>query len=238
MQKVLLKAQKREEKGKGSARSLRRQAQIPAILYSKGKSTPIKVQKKDVTRLMTTGGGEHALVTLELSDSKGGKKDHWALVKDYQADPVKRELLHVDFIEISLRKKIKTIVPIIITKEPVGIKNGGILQQQIRDVEIECLPTQIPDGIEVDASAIDIGHTLHVSDLTVTDKVKIISDAGDAVLSVSAPKIEEVAVPEAPAEEEGAEPELVKGKGKEEEEEAGKEGEKEEKEQKAEKKEE
>jgi large subunit ribosomal protein L25 len=153
MQKVLLKAQKRSELGKGSARFLRRQDMLPAILYSKGKSTPITVQKKEVTRLMVSGGGEHALITIELSDKKGGKKDHWALVKDYQADPVKKELLHVDFIEISLKKKITTVVPVVITKDPIGVKQGGILQKQLRDVEVECLPTQIPEGIEVDASS-------------------------------------------------------------------------------------
>ncbi len=153
------------------------------------------------------------------------------LVKDYQTDPVKNELLHVDFIEISLKQKITTIVPIVMTNEPVGVKNGGILHQQLRDVEIECLPTQIPDGIEVDVSSIDIGHSLHVSDLVVTEGVKILSDPGEAILSVSAPVKEEEA-PVVPAEEEAAEPELVK-KAKPEEEEA--EGGKEEKEQKEQK---
>jgi large subunit ribosomal protein L25 len=216
MQKVLLKAQKRKETGKGNVRKLRQQDLLPAVLYSKGKSTPIKVQKKDVTKLMTSGGREHALVTIELLDDKGGKKDHWALVKDYQADPVKKELLHVDFIEISLKKKIKTIIPILIKEEPVGVKSGGILQQQLRDVEVECLPTEIPDGIEIDASPVDIGHSLHVSDLTTAEGVKILTDPNETILSVFAPKVEEVA-PEVPAEEEAAEPELVKTKGKEEE---------------------
>jgi large subunit ribosomal protein L25 len=217
MQKVVLKAQKRKETGKGVARHLRRSEMLPAILYSKGNSTPIKIQKREVTRLMKTGGGEHSLITLELSDDKGAKKDHWTLVKDYQADPVKKELLHVDFIEISLKKKIKTVVPVILTNEPVGVKNGGILQQQLRDIEIECLPTQIPDGIEVDASPVEIGQTLHISDLAPAEGVKILTDSHEAILSVSAPKVEE-AVPEAPPEEEAAEPEVIKAKGKEEEE--------------------
>lgn len=214
MQKVLLKAQNRTERGKGGARHLRRLDMLPAVLYSKGKSTPITVGKKDVTRLMVSGGGEHALITIELADSKGGKKDHWALVKDYQADPVKKELLHVDFIEISLKKKIKTVIPIIITKEPIGVKQGGILQQQMRDVEVECLPTQIPEGIEVDASSLDIGDNLHVSDLSPTEGVKILTDPHETILSVFAPIVEEAA-PEAAEEEEAAEPELVKTKGKE-----------------------
>jgi len=217
MQKVLLKAQTRTEVGKGGSRSLRRNALLPAVLYSKGDSTPIKVQKKETTRLMTSGGGEHALITLELSDEKGNKNDHWALVKDYQTDPVNNELLHVDFMEISLDEKIKTVVPILITKEPIGVKNGGVFQQQLRNVEVECLPTQIPDGIEVDASSIDIGHSLHVSDLTVQEGVKILTALQEVILSVKAPKIEVVAPVEVVAE--VVEPELIKTKGKEEKEE-------------------
>jgi large subunit ribosomal protein L25 len=217
MQKVLLKAQKRTERGKGYARHLRRNDLLPAVLYSKGKNTPIKLQKKEVTRLMVSGRGEHSLVTIELSDEKGGKKDHMVLIKDYQTDPVKKELLHVDFIEISLKKKIKTTVPVILLNEPIGVKSGGILQQQLREVEIECLPIQIPDGIEVDVSSIDIGNSLHVSALEAKEVVKILTSQEEVILSVSAPKVEE-APPEVPAEEEGVEPELVKTKGKEEEE--------------------
>lgn len=217
MQKISLKAEKRKEIGKGGARSLRRNEILPAVLYSKGKSTPIKVQKKEVTRIMTTGGGEHSLITLELRDDKGGKKDHWALVKDYQADPVKKELLHIDFIEISLKKKIKTVASVALTKDPVGIKNGGILQQQLREVDIECLPTEIPEAIEVDAFHIDIGQTLHVSELLPPEGVKILTDPQEAILSVSAPKVEEVAAEVPAEEEEAAEPEVIKTKGKEEE---------------------
>ncbi|MEE8330019.1 MAG: 50S ribosomal protein L25 [Thermodesulfovibrionia bacterium] len=210
MEKILLKAEKRTELGKGSARSLRRSDILPAVLYAKGFSIPIKLHRKDIlSKLMVSGKSEHALVTIELSGDKGKKTDHWVLVKDYQLDPVRNELLHVDFIEISLKKKIKTTVPVVVTEEPAGVKKGGILQQQLRDVEIECLPTQIPDSMEVDASAVDIGHSLHVSDLKIKEGVKILSDPQDVILTVIAPVVEEVA-PEAPAEEEVSEPELVK----------------------------
>ncbi len=228
MQKVVFKAEKRDEIGKGRARSLRRQGMLPAVLYAAGASTPIKIQSKEVTKLMSSGGGEHVLINIELSDDKKEKKDHWALVKDYQLDPIRNELLHVDFIEISLEKKIKITTPIIITKEPMGIKKGGILQQLMRDIEIECLPTQIPEGIEVDASSLDIGHTLHVSDLAVKEGIKIISDPKEVIMTVTAPLVEEVAA--APAEAVVAEPELIKkGKAKEEEAEEGKEEAKEQK---------
>src|SRR4030067_266938 len=212
MQKVVIKAERRAEIGKGGARSLRRHGMMPAVLYAAGTSTPIKVLSKEVTKLMASGGGEHALIAIELSEDK---KDHWALIKDYQLDPIRNELLHVDFIEISLEKKIKITTPIIITKEPMGIKKGGILQQLMRDIEIECLPTQIPDGIEVDVSYLDMVHSLHVSDLTVKEGIKIISDPKEVILTVIAPVVEEVAAPVVAV---VAEPEVVKkGKAKEEE---------------------
>jgi large subunit ribosomal protein L25 len=229
MEKILLKAEKRQEIGKGGARKLRREGLLPAVIYSKGHATPIKLQKKEMGRLISSGVGEHALLNIELSNGNGKTYNHHVLIKDYQADPVTDELLHVDFIEVSLKEKISIMVPIVITKEPAGIKKGGIMEQHLREVEVECLPTQIPDGIEIDAGFIEIGHSLHVSDLRSPQGVKIITDPDEVVLTVLEPRVEEV--PVAPAEEEVVEPELVKEKAKEEEEV------KEEKEQKEEQKE-
>lgn len=225
MEKILVKADKRPETGKGGARSLRREGLLPAVVYAGGESTPIKIQSKQMTKLIYSGAGEHSLITIELNDDGGKTSEHPVLVKDYQRDPVSEELLHVDFMEVSLKEVVKVTVPIVIIKQPAGVKAGGILQHRLREVEIECLPTQIPDKIEVDAESIEIGHSLHVSDLTVLEGITMVSDPEEVVLSVSAPVVEE----EAPAEEaeEGAEPELVKGKGKEEE--AGEEASKEEK---------
>jgi large subunit ribosomal protein L25 len=227
MEKILLKAEKRTEVGKAGAKKLRRQDMLPAVIYGKGFSMPIKLQKRDILKIMTSGAGEHTLINIEIKEDGDRKKEHWTIIKDYQLDPVKNELLHVDFMEISLKEKIKIMVPIIITKEPIGVKKGGILQHQLREVEVECLPTEMPDGIEVDASSLDIGHSLHVSDLPVKEGIKLLSDPEEVVLTVTAPVVEEEAVPA--AEEEVAEPELVK-KAKPEEEEA--EEQKEDKEQK------
>jgi large subunit ribosomal protein L25 len=216
MKKILFKAEKRTEIGKGAARRLRRLNMLPAVIYSDGKSIPIKVQKKEIVKLITSGIGEHALITIELSDDNVKKSKHSVLIKDYQIDPVTDDLLHVDFMEVSLKEKIKVTVPIAIIKEPVGIKKGGILQYHVREVEVECLPTQIPDKIEVDASSVEIGHSLHVSDLKAAEGIKILTDPHEVILSVSAPIVEEVAPAAPPAEEEVVEPELVKAKGKEE----------------------
>ncbi len=222
MEKILVKADQRTEKGKGGARSLRRQGVLPAVVYGeKSESSPIKVQSRQMEKLIISGVGEHALITIEMKDKKGKKAEHPVLVKDYQTDPVTDELLHVDFIKVSLERVVNVTVPLFMTKEPAGVKMGGILQNLIREIEIECLPTQIPDKIEFDAESIEIGHSVHVSDVTPPEGVKIITDLEAVILTVSAPKVEEE-VPEEVAEEEAAEPELVKGKGKEEEEEQSK----------------
>lgn len=216
MEKILLNAEARPEKGKGSARSLRRREMLPAIIYSAGKSTPIKLNRREVVKLISSGVGEHALINIELTEGEKKKASHPTLIKEYQTDPVTNELLHVDFFEVSLKKKIKINIPVVLVKEPRGVKQGGIMQHHIREIQIECFPTEIPDGIDVDAEFMEIGQSLHVSDLKPPEGIKITSDPNEVILSVMAPVVEEEA-PEEIAEEEGAaEPELVKAKGKEE----------------------
>ncbi len=214
MEKILLKAEKRQEIGKGGARGLRRQGLLPAVIYSKGQSTPIKLQKKELGKLISSGVGEHTLLNIELSNGDGKTHNHPVLIKDYQTNPVTDELLHVDFIEVSLKEKISIMIPVVITKEPAGIKKGGIMEHHLREVEVECLPTQIPEGIEVDAGFIEIGHSLHVSDLKPPKGVKILTDPHEVLLTVLEPKVKEAVT--APTEEEIKEPELVKERAKEE----------------------
>ena len=211
MEKIMLKADKRAETGKGSARSLRRQDILPAVMYGVGKTIPIKLNRKEIQKLIYSGGGEHSLITLELNEGGSKISEHPVLIKDYQREPVSEELLHVDFIEVSLKEKIKVTIPVVIIKEPAGIKMGGIMQHRVREIEVECLPTQIPDKIEIDAGFVEIGHSLHVSDIPAMEGIKIVTDPSEVFLSVSAPKEEVVA---APAEAEVAEPEVLKAKGK------------------------
>ncbi len=216
MEKILIKADKRPEIGKGSARTLRRAGMLPAVFYSGGNSTPIKVPGKQMTGLIYSGeGGQHSLITIELSEDGTKTSEHPVLIKDYQRDPVSEEILHVDFMEVSLKELVTVTVLIDVIKKPAGVKMGGILQNRLREIEVECLPMQIPDKIEVDAESIEIGQSLHVSDLTVPDGVKIVTDPSEVILLVSAPVVEEEAPVEG-VEEEAVEPELVKGKGKEE----------------------
>jgi large subunit ribosomal protein L25 len=200
MERISLAAEKREGRGKGLARNLRRQDMVPGVLYREGKAQSIKLSKSVITKIINTMSGEQVIVDLEFAD--GEKKI--ALLKDYQIDPVRGELLHTDFFEVSLTEAVRVSVHITPTGEAIGVKrDSGILQHNLREVEIECLPDKIPDRIEVDISHLEIGQSIHVSDLKFGEGIKLISDTEELVLAIIPPVVEEVA---APAEEEvGAE---------------------------------
>ena len=217
MERIIIHAEKREETGKGVARSLRREDMIPAVLYRAGGSLPIKLPKKEITQFINTTSGEQIMVALQFADGES----KLALMKDYQVDPTRRELLHADFFEVLLTEKVKVNVHIIPTGEPVGVKrDSGILQNLMRDIEIECLPDRIPGHIKIDISGLEIGQSFHVSDLPIGEGIKILTDPEEVIVNVIAPAVEEVApvAAEVAAAPEVAEPEVIK-KGKKEEEE-------------------
>jgi large subunit ribosomal protein L25 len=219
MEKLTIHVEKREETGKGAARSLRRKDMIPAVLYRAGGSLPLKLPKKEITQFINTTVGEQIMVSLQFADGES----KLALMKDYQVDPTKRELLHADFFEVSLTEKVKVNVHIIPTGEPVGVKrDGGILQNLLREIEIECLPDKMPGHVKIDISGLEIGQSLHVGDLNLGEDIKVLTDPGEVIVNVIAPAVEEVApVAEVAAPEVAAEPEVIK-KGKKEEEEESK----------------
>jgi large subunit ribosomal protein L25 len=213
MERITLHAEKRDEAGKGVSRSLRRSGVVPAVLYRGGSSLPIKINAKELTGFLHATAGEQVMVDLQFSD--GVKK--LALMKEYQVDPLKGELLHTDFFEVSLAEEIRVTVHVTTTGEPVGVKrDGGILQYGVREIEIQCLPDRIPGHIEVDVSGLETGKSIHVSDLPLAEGIEVLTDAGELIATVSAPIVEEK-VEAAPAAPEVAEPEVIK-KGKKEEE--------------------
>lgn len=210
MEKISIAAERREVHGKGSARTLRRNGMVPAILYREGRSQSIKLVKKELAKLINSVAGEQVMVDLQFAD--GDRK--LALLKDYQIDPIKGELLHTDFFEVSLTEEVRVTVHVITVGEPIGVKrDAGMLQHAMREVEIECLPDKIPGKIEIDISKLELGQTIHVSDLKFEEGIKVLSDPGDLIVAVNAPAVEA-----APAEEAAvvAEPEVAK-KGKKEE---------------------
>jgi len=213
MERITLHAGKRENTGKGAARSLRRSGVVPAVLYRGGSSTPIKINAKELTTFMRATAGEQVMVDLQFTD--GDKK--LALMKEYQVDPLKGELLHTDFFEVSLTEEIRVTVHVTTTGEPIGVKrDGGILQHGVREIEIQCLPDRVPGHIEVDVSGLETGKSIHVGDLPLGEGIEVLTDAGELIATVGAPIVEEKveAVAAAP---EVAEPEVIK-KGKKEEE--------------------
>jgi len=217
MERITINVEKREETGKGAARSLRRNDIVPGILYRGGGSLPIKLPKKEVMQFINTTSGQQVMVNLHFSDGES----KLALIKEFQVDPIRRELLHADFFEVSLTEKLKVNVHVSVTGEPIGVKrDSGILQYHLREIEIECLPDKVPGHVDIDASGLEIGQALHVRDLKLGEEIKVITDPGEVIVNVIAPLVEAAAsAEEAAVPSESAEPEVVK-KGKKEEEKA------------------
>jgi len=176
----------REEKGKGAARRLRQAGQCPGVVYGRGKDpVPVTVDPAKLERLLhESHAGKNTLI--DLSGAGAGART--VIVKDMQREPVRGRLVHVDFQEIDEKKKIQVEVPVHLTGTPNGVTLGGLLDQQIREIEILCLPSSIPDEITVDISAMELGDSLHVSDLSVPEGVEVITDAELAVAAVLVPR--------------------------------------------------
>ena len=221
-ERPVLGVQPRVEAGKRRAERLRQSGWIPGVVYGE-ELTPMAIQipERALIHLLHSKAGEHALVTLKLEDGQRWEKP--ALVKDVQHDAVDGHVLHVDFHAIALTERIKVKIAVVLKGEPVGVKqDGGILEHFLREIEVECLPTEIPDGVEYDVSAMTIGTTIHVRDLTPPKSAKIIQDPENPVASVQAPREEKVAE----TAEAVAEPEVLREKKEEGEAEGEKGGEK------------
>lgn len=207
MQQVALQAQKRKKIGKGINRQLRLQNYIPGIVYgSTAEPFPIQVGLRELHRILSSSAGENVLINLEIGNENEPILQP-VIIKELQTDPISREFIHVDFYRISLDKELTTHVPVVALGIPVGVQEGGILESSMREIKVKCLPTMIPDKIEVDVSPLKIGNTIHISDLTVPEGVTLLDSPEDVVMTVVAPKavVEEVVV--APTE--ITEPELI-----------------------------
>jgi large subunit ribosomal protein L25 len=233
----ILEAQPRTPGSKNDARRVRSGGKIPAVVYGAGKqATPVSLDPRQVSRILHSKTGYNTICDLTLAGEHSK-----AMIVDWQYEPIKGSLLHIDLKRIAMDQKLTVGVPIVLKGEAVGVKQeGGILEQILREVEVECLPADIPSSIEADVTELVFGKVLRVSDLPHSDKLKFLTDANSPVAHVISVKEEVVATPEAVAAEAGAtpaEPEVIK-KGKQEVEGAeGAEAEKPEKPEKAEKKE-
>ncbi len=212
-------AEVRERTGKGVARQLRRKGKIPAVLYGQGECLLLTLDPAAVTKILKAHAGTTALIALKIEGASGGPT-RTALLRDFQLDPVTGEVLHADLFEVSMTKPIRVRVPVHIVGGVVaGVKEGGVLHHNLRELHIECLPTAMPDHIEVDASPLLIGQGIHVRELPPHAGVKVLDEPDQMVVSVAAPMSEaklEALLTSGAVAEEGKEPEVV-GKGKEEE---------------------
>ena len=220
-----LTAQRRAILGSRPVKRLRRGGLVPGVVYGRNmEPVAVTVNHRELARLLHSRSGEHALVTLRVVDDlpaapkgqgtgaaqAGGKSwEKPVLMQAIQHDPVSGHVVHVDFHAILLTERLKVKVPVILKGEPVGVKQeGGILEHFLREVEVECLPTEIPASVEHDVSAMTIGQTVHVRDLVPPQNTKITSDRDGVIASVQVPKVEK------PEEEAAAvtEPEVIREK--------------------------
>ena len=205
---VELKAGIRPQTGKKGAKECRRKGLLPGVLYGKG-DEPVAVagDPKELDHVMHTHSGGNVIIKLTVEDKAGEALN--VVVNELQVDALKGTMRHVDFCHISLDEKIRSAVPFKIVGESPGVKQGGVLEHTLWELEVESLPLDIPRHIEVDVSALEIGDSLAVSDLQVPEGVAVLSDWDLAVVSIAAPRVEEVVEVAPEAEIEGAEPEVI-----------------------------
>jgi large subunit ribosomal protein L25 len=211
----ILEAQKREPGNKNAARRVRVEGKIPAIVYGAGQnSTPVAVDPRQVLRILKSESGHNTIFDLALDHDRVK-----AMIVDWQFEPIKGNLLHVDLQRIAMDQKLTVTVPVVLKGEAEGVKQqGGILEQLLREVEVECLPADIPKSIEADVSHLVFGVEVRVKDLVHSDKVKFLTDENQMIAHITSVKEEVAPTPEAVAEAATAtpaEPEVIK-KGKQE----------------------
>jgi large subunit ribosomal protein L25 len=209
MAEALLSLAIREETGKKWARRMRRTGQIPGIFYSHGESNvTVSVDEKALRSVLLSKAN---LVDLNFS---GGRNEK-CVIREVQWDPLTSRPLHVDLMGIKLTEKITIKVPVRLIGSPAGVKEGGTLQTMLRELEVECLPLDIPEDVPIDVNPLKIFDSVHVSDITL-EKVRILNDPEQVIVTVLPPRLEEAPAVAAPTEGEAAEPEVI-GHGKKEE---------------------
>lgn len=219
MSEQVITVEQREHTGGGVSRKLAHRGQIAAVVYGAGKdSVPIQVDRKTVLELIKSSGSENAVFLLKMA---GTKKERHAMIRDMQVDPVSRQILHIDFQRILMDQAIRVQVPVELLGTPDGVRNeGGVLDFVTREVEVECLPGDIPRSLSVDISHLHIGQHVEVHELEVPERVTVLEEPDRTLAAVGAPR--EIEEPEEELEEEllleaeAEEPEVI-GRGKEDE---------------------
>jgi large subunit ribosomal protein L25 len=180
-ERVKLEVRKRDRRGSADARRLRKEGLIPGVLYGKGKQPyAICVPERELRRVLTGSGGLNAILDVVL---EGQQTTHASILKDYQQDPLRGHISHVDFHEVRLDQPIQAVVNIQLVGEPAGAKEGGVLSQVQREINVEALPMEIPEHIDLDVSNMAIGDTLRIADLGAIEGVTFLDDPEETVLA-------------------------------------------------------
>lgn len=210
-QALSIQAEMREEFGKNVARRLRRAGRVPGVVYGgDGPSIPVAVDPRSIERILHSDSGHNTIFELAIQ----GRTPARVMLRDWQLEPVHGDLLHVDMVRVSKDTKVKVKVPIHVIGEPKGVKvQGGVFEFVLRELEVECLPDDIPENVTVDVTELTIGRNLRVSDLPVGGKIKVLTDPNRVVAHVVTLKAEEEKPAEVVAEAAPAEPEVIR-KGK------------------------
>jgi large subunit ribosomal protein L25 len=208
---LTLSAEPRSGAGKGEARKLRASGRVPAVLYGHGSDAKaIAVDARELSHILHTGAGGNVLVDLRFDG-----ENHLAMPREIQRDAVRGSIFHVDFLEVRRDEKIAVDVPIRLVGESVGVKAGGVIEHHLWDLHVECLPGEVPEGIEVDVTPLEVGSSVRVADITVPSGVTVLTNPDETILSVVVPQARvteeeeaaaaEAEAAEAEAAEEGAE---------------------------------
>jgi large subunit ribosomal protein L25 len=180
-ERVKLQVKERESRGSADARRLRREGFIPGVLYGSGKKPhAICIPERDLRRVLTGAGGLHAILDVVL---EGQKTTHASILKDYQQDPIRGHISHVDLQEVRLDQPIEASVNVTLVGEPVGTKEGGVLSQVQREINVEALPMEVPEHVDLDVSNMAIGDSLRVADLAPIEGVTYLDDPEETVLA-------------------------------------------------------
>jgi large subunit ribosomal protein L25 len=176
----------REKTGKVATKEVRRNGEIPAVLYGLKDNLSFSVCADNLKDILTAKG-QNALIDLNLE----GNKKRKVIIKEFQSHPLKERWVHVDFLEVDVVKPVKVNVDVHLIGKSAGEKMGGLVHQVLKSIHVECLPTDIPQSVDLDVTAVELGQVLHVSDLSIPDKVKILHEPNEAIVSVHLEKVKE-----------------------------------------------
>jgi large subunit ribosomal protein L25 len=191
-QQAKLTVQMRTQVGRNAIKKVRKEGLIPGVIYGVGQEPiNLEVNGRQLSTVLAHASSENILLELEIVDGDN-KRNSLAMIQEVQHHPIQRQILHVDFHAVSATEKITAEVPIETIGEPVGVKtNGGLLEHNLRDLEVECLPADLPERIEVDVTNLDINQSIHVKDLKLPPGVEAVTDADLTVVAVSAARVDE-----------------------------------------------